>query len=344
MDKTSTVSIREFVDSIEIVPLETNEHCLIKEIDKVRLFEDRIFVLDLQLQHLFCFDKNGRYLFTVLSKGPGPEEYYYTEDFIIDKYNKNILLLDPSGFLSITDFNGNFISKTRLPKDISVYNEIHQQDRDTFIFISSSAYFLAAWSKSDNKILYKREGEQVRRHVFFPFRKTYEYKGQLFYTPPVTNKTINLADSSIFAWNLGKYNNTENQIKNVKKLIMEGGYSREFASRNFVQEKRLNSDIFHNWETSRYRFFTVNLGLPDFKFGYVFYDKKTKKPYVFFKTEEGLQLVSSSVNMNGDKLVLVNDERFKLYDDKLLSDRQRKIIASRLDDDNPFLVIYHLKK
>ena len=94
-EKQQFVYASEFVDSINITPLETNNDHLIGHIDKLICHDNRLFILDRSLaQSLFCFDLNGNIIFKINNVGKGPGEYSALKDFSIDKDNNRIVLYD----------------------------------------------------------------------------------------------------------------------------------------------------------------------------------------------------------------------------------------------------------
>ncbi len=341
LDKTTPVSVNDLFQSIDVVQLETNEQCLIAHVTKVIFYNERYYVFDVRQQAVFCFDSTGKFLFDISRRGQGPEEYAYLEDFNIDPYNRQLLLLVPFGSLLTCDLDGKFISKIRLPEEIGAYNEVHPMNKDTLIFASLNKYSLATYSKSNNAIMHKRY-DGFNNNIFSPLYKTYTYNNQLFFSLPPTNEILNLSDGNSFSWDFGEKNNTPEQFDNVKKLIEEESDNFKKQTRNFVQEKKLNYSITYNYETSRYRICFVDYGkFPELR--YLFLDKETNKPVIFDKTTEGIEFLIPS--FTGESVV-VSECRFKhkFYDEALLSNDQRKIIHAHNEGDNPFLVKYNLKQ
>ena len=80
--------------SLKIVPLETNELCLIGRINKIMVFDQYIFVLDNTIANsLYMFDKEGRFIRKIGSVGQGPGEYIGISDFAIDRVNRTIYII-----------------------------------------------------------------------------------------------------------------------------------------------------------------------------------------------------------------------------------------------------------
>ncbi len=90
---------------LEYVPLDSDTTCLVQSISNAFLTDSFIFVSD--YNRLLQFDKNGKYLKQIGSKGRGPGEYPSLGNFIIDKNNREIYVLS-SRLILVYDFNGNF--------------------------------------------------------------------------------------------------------------------------------------------------------------------------------------------------------------------------------------------
>ncbi len=107
------VKLSDLVSSTQIVPLESNENCLIGGITKLLYYDNKIFVLDSYVSKgLFVFDKNGKFLYKVGRVGQGPGEFNNPTDFYIDKDKQEIVLLSDSDNLIFYDIAGVYMGKT----------------------------------------------------------------------------------------------------------------------------------------------------------------------------------------------------------------------------------------
>lgn len=78
--------------SAQVIPLETTADCLLGEIKKVDIDDGLIFVLDNQKQGVYCFTKEGKYLYRIGSLGNGPKELPDIACFAVDRKNKIVYL------------------------------------------------------------------------------------------------------------------------------------------------------------------------------------------------------------------------------------------------------------
>ena len=358
LSQLSQVSVFDLFDSIDVVQLETSDNVLISAISKAIFFNDRYYILDIKQQMLFSFDSSGKFLFKIDRKGQGPDEYLYLGNFNIDSFNSQLLLLEPFGHLLVFDLDGRFIEKIRLPKEINAYNEVYPLDKDNLIFISLSEYHVVFYSKITNEITEKRYLiDQELRSLFSIIGKTYNYNNYVFFSKPFSNEIINLTENTKFLWNFGKDNNQEKQFDKVKKVnINEYVKPGDRNARDYVGEGKINYNIELNHESSRYKICVLDCG--KYKFKHIFFDKKENRPIIFEKTKENLIFLSIA-NFYGEHIVryemeLPNNsniqnnafvtELLTYYSRDLLTEEQKKIIDSRKEDDNPFLVKYNLKQ
>lgn len=91
------------------IQLETTSECLIKSIDKLFSTNEYIIIFDQGSNHIFQFDKTGRFIRQIGKKGQGPEEYLFFNDVIYDsrtnciyafeRYRKQMYIYNMNGEL-----------------------------------------------------------------------------------------------------------------------------------------------------------------------------------------------------------------------------------------------------
>ncbi|MDR2627309.1 MAG: 6-bladed beta-propeller [Dysgonamonadaceae bacterium] len=110
---------KELVDTVcfqhyQVVKLETNEHSLLRKIDRICNHDNKLFILDNSLDKLVIFDMQGKYQANVQRIGNGPAEYIGAVDFCLDTTNRHILLLcDKPYKIMKFDYAGNFIDEKK---------------------------------------------------------------------------------------------------------------------------------------------------------------------------------------------------------------------------------------
>lgn len=117
----------EYIDTtFKCIKLETKEHCFLGKVSKMKVFNEKLFLLDITSKALFCFDLEGKYVYKISCIGKGPGEYLNINDF--DVAENKIILLDINGFKLIEyDLNGNFVKEKRLRRTalraLAIYDE-----------------------------------------------------------------------------------------------------------------------------------------------------------------------------------------------------------------------------
>jgi hypothetical protein len=106
-------NLSDFVDDMDIIRLETNENCIIGNISTVRLFQDRVYILDELSNTFFVYDTSGRFIDKLYKVGSGPDEYIQLKDFEVN--NSGIYLLDLSGHkINRYDFDLKYLSNIKV--------------------------------------------------------------------------------------------------------------------------------------------------------------------------------------------------------------------------------------
>lgn len=82
------------LDDRYFLPLESNAINKISSINKILFYNNQILLFDQQQNKIILFNSNGKYLSQINNVGKGPNEYLYLSDFLINKKDSSIELLD----------------------------------------------------------------------------------------------------------------------------------------------------------------------------------------------------------------------------------------------------------
>ncbi len=126
-----------FVDTIELIPLETTEKNLIGEVNRIVFDDNKYYVRStnsMQNGKLFVFDKDGKFLQQIGRKGGGPDEYIEMEDFTVTHDNK-IVLASYHKLLTFDD-NGEFLYATPLGPSFTVKETVSTSENEILAFHS----------------------------------------------------------------------------------------------------------------------------------------------------------------------------------------------------------------
>ena len=114
LDQPEKASLFDYFRTIELIPLETSSDILVNGFSKIIVHQDYYYALDKPLCQIFVFDKTGKFLFKIGTKGQGAGEYAFIEDFNINPFSGNIEILEPYGRIHTYDVLGNFIKTKRI--------------------------------------------------------------------------------------------------------------------------------------------------------------------------------------------------------------------------------------
>ena len=343
LEEKKPVSLSDLFSHIKIIPLETNEKSLIKDIIKTQIYENNIYVFDYRSAEVLWFDTNGNFLNKISDRGQGPQEYLNISDFEVDETNKKILLLAPvNNSMYEYDLNGVFIGKYRLPEIKGAYNSFKSINNDTIAFFTFDYdNRIKFYSKKKNQIIQELLPERGNilnscSSIEFPY-SNYLHRASSSILYLIEN------DCSIrngYAWDFGMLNNTKRQIKNIEKLP-------DSEIQNYFPEifnsAIINQVIPIHGGNSKYLFCQV---WRNGKRINIFHEKMDKKNYIFEKTIEDVTF--HPLLWHENYVLGYYSEEWGGIDetipDKLLDTSDLNIKNNYTDDNNPILIKYYFNK
>ena len=109
------VGLNEWAKNVKFIPLETNDNILIKYIDNVYQ-KDNKFLVSHGGNRISIFDKNGKYMHDISSKGEGPTNFINVHDVTL--HNDWIYIHETQNLIKVFDWKGTFIKKLELPAKV----------------------------------------------------------------------------------------------------------------------------------------------------------------------------------------------------------------------------------
>lgn len=107
--------LTDVVQSVRLIPLETDSRCYINAI--VRTFVGKEFILVLSpgsIQHLYLFTKNGKFIRKIGRPGKGPTEYTDIRDISVNEERREVYLsTNLHGEMITYSFGGNFLDRIK---------------------------------------------------------------------------------------------------------------------------------------------------------------------------------------------------------------------------------------
>ena len=330
------------IDTVRFLKLEDKENALFGHITKLRVYQDRIFILDKRYAlAVLIYDREGKHIKTLNSKGRGPGEYLYLSNMEIDYQNKHVIILD--NFLSkiiFFDFDGNFvkeiISQAGAEKAACLKNNftVHAKFADDY------------WkdrSKNDRIqiIITDKNGEIIKKQ--FHHEESADLHIQLQdVIRGLPDTTVNYApvlqDTIYSVWEDGtlhaKYAlNYKNKVnENFKISGKHGDLMREII-------KGKNAYLGFHIETERYLYCKLGIG---WKCNPVFYSKKSKKAIVISRERGNTQDLFEPLAGEGDCFygMILPSQIKKIGYSNAVIDKHNLDVN---EDSNPLLFYYKLR-
>lgn len=347
LDKPEKASLFDYFRSIELIPLETSSDVLVNGFSKIIVHQDYYYALDKPLCQIFVFDKTGKFLFKIGTKGQGAGEYAFIEDFNINPFSKNIEILEPYGRIHIYDVLGNFIETKRIAyPGFKVAHSLAALDSVTYVSQSVFAPNKIIYFNLDEQKLLHEEFEESR-HLGAFSRNPYQYQNEWFFFRPVHPIVYKMGKKGLevaFQFDFGKY------TKDGRTTVI----SKE-AERNFTKRKKEIYDQFsyiiqavrHN---NKYIFASLFWKDEDHKAN-IIYDKSTGKSKYILDFDEKVWFNS----YRGEEIIVTDEYALmpiqwvdleKRITKEMLDDKQQAILEKLLQADmeqNPILIKYWFK-
>jgi hypothetical protein len=205
INRYNVLKCSEVFDSISFVRLETCDSSLIGTINKIVATDEYFFILDYSTaKAVFAFDKTGKFLNRIGTKGNGPEEYDCPDDIVYDKYNgellvwcyndKKIMRFKPDG-----TFAGNI-------KVDWWANAISIVSKDIYLLYLNNIQQKNGKPNDYNMILINRNGEIVNqllpydehKHIKAGFVSDFSFYGDtVLFSPHLGNKIYQLGTDGL---------------------------------------------------------------------------------------------------------------------------------------------------
>lgn len=204
------VDILPLIDTIRYIKLELTEESIIGYIQKITVYENRIYILDTQTSSLFIFDMDGNYIFKIANTGQAPKEYWQLDFFDIDSENNQIVLTDLMKYRIMRyDLNGKFIYSTKIPFWVE---GVAPNPNKSFV-VYSNFRDNSAKLKQEYNLMYLDSSMNVRK-AYFPYNSStikdigfkfltpqasvfYPYKEKFCFFSPYQNSIYELIDNDL---------------------------------------------------------------------------------------------------------------------------------------------------
>lgn len=152
------IKLSEFVESIEIIPLETSQDYLINIVGKIVKHKDLFYVgsANSLIDKVFVFDKNGKFVYKLDKRGVGPNEYIEIRDFDVIDNSKIVVISRSNPGIYVYDIQKDTCI---LHNNIDIYpNNIIAKDNHFYIMNDGTTYHRIT---NDIVFIYDEQGEYI---------------------------------------------------------------------------------------------------------------------------------------------------------------------------------------
>lgn len=190
----SNASLTDFISSCDDIVIESNDRCMLSNIDKLRVDENNLYILDRQLNAIFVYDKQGMFINKLFHQGRGPQEYLYISDFEVYKGNLYVLSRSDKKIL-IYSSDMSYVSEIKLN---DWYNDLFVSNENSIFLYSERAN-----AQGFDILVINSKGEIVNQYLPFPAQDSFKFStspfnsykdGGVFITLPYENKVYTLLD------------------------------------------------------------------------------------------------------------------------------------------------------
>lgn len=337
-DEAKETNLSEFVDSIFLVPLETLDECLIKNITSLTYANHKFYVNN-NRSGIQVYGSNGKFIYSTEGhRGPGPNEYRTALSLNVLQ-NDTLEILDvPIFSLRKYVYPEGIVQSTALPRKLLPIESCTRLNEDTVIFVTGTTdnSSIKFYSKRKKRILNTIEDSQQKK-LIRTSEPLYQINGKLYVSATYPSNELYMLNGNM-----------------EKELVLQ----LDFGKYNFSIEdlpKDLNSKSFRKYWLSDghaypyMKYILNNLYLAYFQINGDLYiaikDKTTNVTKVYKNRIKAHSQIMIPHYVSGDSLFYASEPDYLPYliDTTLM----RKSDITRLNNvnetDNPIVIIYKLK-
>ena len=337
IENANPMNLADFVESIQLVPLETTDESLIKRIERMVIQDGKIYIQN-DLQDVLVFDENGKFLLsTAQRRGQGPEDYFMMMS--MDVTNDGLISIYEGFRIREYDMDLNLVNSyfPQLPDSIHSALEMRKHiklDDDIYLFRDNeyTSYYSAS---KDSVLSIKHEHYHPKSCAIVNNLRLLEHEGEIYFSPSYICDTLYRVNTAEHRMEPVIAFHSEEDI-NLDEMPddMTFQYYVEYMMNT---EKMFMLDKVHLPHAD----FCFMANVKDKKGGVVYRDKHGKVKVYYHKDTQTFP-VPNTVYEN--KLVFAAmPEHIEKMDMTLVDAESQERIKDLKEDDNQVLVIYTLK-
>ena len=192
IENANPMNLADFVESIQLVPLETTDESLIKRIERMVIQDGKIYIQN-DLQDVLVFDENGKFLLsTAQRRGQGPEDYFMMMS--MDVTNDGLISIYEGFRIREYDMDLNLVNSyfPQLPDSIHSALEMRKHiklDDDIYLFRDNeyTSYYSAS---KDSVLSIKHEHYHPKSCAIVNNLRLLEHEGEIYFSPSYICDTL----------------------------------------------------------------------------------------------------------------------------------------------------------
>ena len=355
-NKAPILQISQFAEDIEFIPLETNEKCLLDDyLKNIIVTKDDIIVFD--YNGCYRFNRNGKFLNKIGTKGNGPGEYTKPMSIVVDTLNHWVYFSDyHSGRFVKYDYSGRYLEDLRV-ENMGSHNTLYKPqeiivEKDFYQFApKEERYSLLYYSESQKKIISKMrcdyDKEIPRLAMCNPI--SYSYKGGMYMKDfwcdtiyqmidPYRLQSYAIFDKGTFerrtrddkTLTTGKEDATDKKVLDIIRISETDRYILICSNRVNVIYDKTTQKVYGGGDLEEYE----KLGVQDDLYGCPGIRSDYFPKGVIGNTLCTFRHAYEFIE-NGKGKHSITDSRYKAY---------REMVDNLAEDDNPVIMIVKVKK
>ena len=359
LNNDSQLLLSDFIDKIDIIPLEFEDNCILSEIKKIVIYRDNIFLIEEgHPETIFRFNIQGNFLNRIGSRGQGPQELIELSDFSLNEDDQIVYLLDNAKqMIFCFDFDGKYIGRIH----INQYADRLEYQNGLFYLFRDNP---SVGDNLYNLIIRNIKGEIEK--VYFPSKKYSisfnnkiftKTKDNLIFLHPMNDTIYSLDGASLnyaYFFDFGSNRFTQNEIEDI--------YMGRIKSLQILLNNERLSGIDNFFQVGKHMYFNSIYKTFSFSFLYDINSQKLKVAallwddleYIFYNNKFCGQTQDAFIGTYNVNYLINDIERFARYEkEKYISSEKKEEQVKKMkaimrgndpEEMNPWVIIYHLKK
>ncbi len=232
---TAKTRLSDLIQSIEYIPLETNENSLIGSSNMFAVSLKHLVLWTLPTEHILLFSRAGKFIAKIGNKGLGPNEYYSVYGLSINEVKQEIEVFCSIGnkrMIKNYDFNGEFVKGISLPSSLITFlckdnkrglfmDRRYDSVRNEYIVYDLDKHKIVTTAVRSNPIQWRGQGGTETGPAIH-----YQRNGNFFVRNSYRNDTlfqINKDNTFIpyYSFNVGKYKMPDEVRTNIQKFMKQ---------------------------------------------------------------------------------------------------------------------------